>query len=86
MYNKILEKIRTKILGQNMETGLRTANYYTTVSIAFLQETYSSKAQENIWSAEWGGKIYFIHGSKHSKGVAILCDPKLSYCEERDQK
>lgn len=48
------------------------------VSVAFLQETYSSKAQENIWSAEWGGKIYFNHGSKHSKGVAILFDPKLT--------
>ena len=56
------------------------------VSIAFLQETYSSKAQENIWSAEWGGKIYFNHGSKHSKGVAILFDPKLTVTVKKEIK
>ena len=57
------------------------------VSIAFLQETYSSKAQEDIWNAEGGVKIYFNHGSKHSKGVAILFYPKLTVSlEERDQK
>ena len=30
-----------------------------------------------MWSNEWGGKIYFCHGSKHSKGNAILFNPKL---------
>lgn len=47
------------------------------VSKVFLQETYSSNDQEKIWSNEWGGKIYFNHGSKHSRGVAILFNPKL---------
>ena len=56
------------------------------VSIAFLQEKYSSKAQENIWSAEWGDKIYFNHGSKHSKGVAILFDPKLTVTVKKEIK
>ena len=56
------------------------------VSIAFLQETYSSKAQENIWSAEWGGKIYFNHENKHSKGVAILFDPKLTVTVKKEIK
>ena len=46
-------------------------------SVIFLQETYSSPDQEKIWSNEWGSKIYFSHGSKHSKGVAILFNPKL---------
>lgn len=38
--------------------------------VAFLQETYSSKSVEEIWKAEWGGKIYYSHGTTHSK----LCD------------
>ena len=46
-------------------------------SVIFLQETYSSVSEENNWSTEWGSKIYFCHGSKHSKGVAILFNPKL---------
>ena len=43
-------------------------------SIAFLQETHSATESENLWSAEWGGKIYFNHGSKHSRGTGILFD------------
>ena len=46
-------------------------------SIVFLQETYSSNDQEKIWRNEWGEKIHFNHGSKHSRGVAILFNPKL---------
>jgi len=30
-----------------------------------------------MWSNERGSKIYFCHGSKHSKGVAILFKPNL---------
>jgi endonuclease/exonuclease/phosphatase family metal-dependent hydrolase len=40
--------------------------------IAFLQETFSSFKEENIWTQEWGGTGYFVHGTKHSCGVAIL--------------
>lgn len=38
----------------------------------FLQETHSSKDVEKIWRAEWGGQIYFSHGTTNSRGVAIL--------------
>ena len=30
-----------------------------------------------MWSNEWGSKIYFCHDSRHSKGVAILFNPKF---------
>ena len=40
--------------------------------IVYMQETHSSKKIEKIWSAEWGSKIWFAHGSTNSKGVAIL--------------
>ena len=42
----------------------------------FLQETYSDKNSKAIWEAEWGGKIFCSHGTKHSKGVMILLNPK----------
>ena len=46
-------------------------------SVIFLQETYSSNNQEKLQSTEWGSKIHFCHGSKHSRGVAILSNPKI---------
>jgi len=52
----------------------------------FKKHICSFKAQENICSAEWGGKIYFNHGSKHSKGVAILFDPKLTVTVKKKSK
>ena len=45
----------------------------------FLQETYSSKECENAWQAEWGGKVFFNHGTKHSKGTMILFHSKLHF-------
>ena len=51
-------------------------------SIIFLQETKSSTDQEIIWSNELGSKVYFCHGSKHSKGVAILFNPQLKVLVE----
>ena len=42
----------------------------------FLQETYSDEKSKAFWEAEWGGKIFCSHGTKHSKGVMILPNPK----------
>ena len=44
-------------------------------NIYFLQETYSEPGVENIWKKEWGGELFFSHGTKHSKGVCILINP-----------
>ena len=30
-----------------------------------------------IWSAEWGGKVVFCHGTKHSCGTHVLFHPSL---------
>ena len=46
--------------------------------IVFLQETYSTKSIESLWKSEWGGKIYFSHGTSHSRGVMTLFNPKLA--------
>jgi len=47
--------------------------------IIFLQETYSTESVEEIWRSEWGGKIHYSHGSRHSRGVMILFNPKLDF-------
>lgn len=38
----------------------------------FLQETHSTSLVEEKWKKEWGGDMYFSHGSSNSTGVAIL--------------
>ena len=43
----------------------------------FLQETYSELNDEIIWRNEWGGEIFFSHGTKRSKGVCILIHPSV---------
>ena len=40
--------------------------------MVFLQETHSDRNDEDIWSRQWEGQILFNHGTRHSKGVAIL--------------
>ena len=42
------------------------ANFY------FLQETFPKVSDEAVWRNEWGGEIYFSHGTSHSKGVCVL--------------
>ena len=42
----------------------------------FLQETYSDEKTKASWEAERGGKVFCSHGTKHSKGVMILLNPK----------
>ena len=41
-------------------------------NIIFLQETHSTNNDEDKWKKEWGGDIYFSHGTNTSRGVAIL--------------
>ena len=48
-------------------------------TIFCLQEIFSKPEDEKTWPAEWGGKMYFSHGSEHSKGVCILVNPKSTY-------
>ena len=31
-----------------------------------------------VWKNEWGGDIFFSHGSNHSRGVCILANPKFA--------
>ena len=49
------------------------------VDICFLQETYSTKEVENIWKKQWKGKMFFLPGSEHSRGVLILIMNSLEF-------
>lgn len=62
---------------KNEELSIFRQLHIKKYSIIFLQETYSSTDQEKIWSNKWDSKVYFSHGSKQSKGVAILFDSRL---------
>ena len=44
----------------------------------FLQETHSTPECEQKWKKEWGGQIYFSHGSSNSTGAAILFTKKFN--------
>ena len=37
----------------------------------------NTRAYEIIWRKEWGGELFFSHGTKHSKGVCILINPSV---------
>ena len=40
--------------------------------VTLLQETHSTKTDENTWQTEWGGNIIFSHGKSNSAGTLIL--------------
>ena len=47
--------------------------------IIFLQETHSTNKCEQIWQNEWGGRIYFAHGSSEARGVCIMFDNSIDF-------
>ena len=53
--------------------------------VIFLQEVYSSRNLERVWSAEWGGKVVYSHGSKHSSGTLVLFNPSLDVAVENHE-
>ena len=44
----------------------------------FLQETHSVKNLEKEWKSQWGGDIYFSHGTSNSTGCAIAFSKNFS--------
>ena len=45
--------------------------------VVVLQETHSDSKLGQVIENEWGGKFFFSHGGRNSKGVAILFHPSL---------
>ena len=57
--------------------------------ILFSQKCYSTNLCTSTWENERGGKVFFSHGTSHSKGVMILIYPSLDLKVEKcisDQK
>ena len=50
------------------------------------QETFSEPKDERVWKNEWGGDVFFSHGSNHSKGVCILVNPSIVVNVENSYK
>ena len=52
--------------------------YRNRCHVLCLQETHSTENDEDLWSAEWGKKIIYSHGTNTARGVAILINPKCN--------
>ena len=72
-----------KILSLNVR-GLRNAGKRKTIflylknqkaSIFCLQETFSNKHDEKLWTSEWGWENLFSHGTEHARGVCVMVNP-----------
>ena len=86
-----------KMLSLNV-SGLRNAGKRKAIfsylknqkaSIFCLQETFSKKDDEKIWTSEWGGKILFSHGTEHARGVCVMVNSNSLFqveCVEIDQE
>ena len=46
--------------------------------LVFLQETHSTEKSEKEWKSQWGGNIYFSHGTSNSTGCAIAFSDNFS--------
>ena len=47
--------------------------------ILFLQDTHSSKLTEKIWSDEFNGDLFFLHGKTNSCGVLVGFYSNINY-------
>ena len=63
--------LRNQVKRKSIFSHLKDQN----CQIYLLQETFSEPDDESIWKSEWGGVIFFSHGSIHNKGVSILINP-----------
>ena len=68
--------ISNNVKGLQNESKCRKLFHYFNsckdVQIVMLQESHSTPGTETIWKAEWGGPIYFSHGTSESRGVCTL--------------
>ena len=70
-----VQGIRSSTKRKALFTWLNERKY----DIIFLQETYSTVDVEYIWKTQWKGKLYFSHGSNHSRGVMVLVRGDLDF-------
>ena len=64
-------------LGSEKKRRAINENYRNKCDILLIQETHSCKDIEQLWKNEWGGKIYYSHGTTSSRGVMTCFNPKF---------
>lgn len=75
-----LKILSLNVNGLNVPTKRRAVFDHLRKSKAdfcLIQETHSTPTTEKLWKAEWGGSAWFSHGSRSSRGVAILVSRNL---------
>jgi exonuclease III len=73
-----LSLLSFNVRGLRMETKRISIFQYIirkNIDICFLQETHSKESDENIWKNEWGGEVFFSHGTSQARGVMVLVRP-----------
>ena len=48
------------------------------IQMICVQETHSNLENELKWKSEWGGDMYFSHGTTNSRGVMIMFKNKFN--------
>ena len=56
------------------------------INVACLQECHIIENDIELWKKEWGGEMFVLPGSVHSKGQIILLSKKLNACEYVEEK
>ena len=46
--------------------------YRDRCDVLCIQETHSTEEDEIFWRNEWGGEVYYSHGTSAARGVAVL--------------
>ena len=69
--NGLGEKIKRQKVFTYLKEKLRNG-------VIFLQETHSTDTSEKEWKSQWGGEIFFSHGSSNSTGCAIAFSENFS--------
>ena len=65
--------VRNRVKRRSIFSYLKDQNCH----FYLLQETFSEPKDEHVWKNEWGGDVFFSHGSNHAKGVCILVNPSI---------
>lgn len=80
--SEVLDVVSYNLRGLQSELKRRSAfNHFHEKShdIILVQETHSTRRNEKIWQAEWGGDIIFSLYNSRARGVAVLFKKGLNY-------
>lgn len=63
--------VKRRIIFENLRTQK--------AEVHLIQETHSSPETGFLWAREWGGQIFYSHGTSNSRGVAILMSRNANF-------